>query len=63
MLPMIAAALSLANKKAQNEKNMINQLGQPVQFNGQMQSRSIPTANGSGLGNALSSISSIYGAL
>ena len=68
MLPMIMAALSLAQKKAQNENNAINQLSQPVQFNGQAQNRQmIPMQNNgsstNGLGNAMSSISSIYGSL
>ena len=68
MLPMILAAISLAQKKAQNENNAINQLSQPVQFNGQAQNRQmIPMQNNgsstNGLGNAMSSISSIYGSL
>lgn len=67
-LPMIMAAISLAQKKAQNENNAINQLSQPVQFNGQPQNRQmIPMQNNgsstNGLGNAMSSISSIYGSL
>ena len=68
MLPMIMAAISLAQKKAQNENNAINQLSQPVQFNGQAQNRQmIPMQNNGSstncLGNAMSSISSIYGSL
>ena len=63
MLPMIMAAISLAQKKAQNENNAINQLSQPVQFNGQPQSRQMVPMQNNGLGNAMSSISSIYGAL
>ena len=63
MLPMIMAALSLAQKKAQNENNAINQLSQPVQFNGQAQNRQMFPMQNNGLGNAMGSISSIYGAL
>ena len=63
MLPMIMAALSLAQKKAQNENNAINQLSQPVKFNGQPQNRQMTPMQSNGLGNAMSSISSIYGAL
>lgn len=63
MLPMIMAAISLAQKKAQNENNAINQLSQPVQFNGQPQNRQMIPMHNNGLGNAMSSISSIYGSL
>lgn len=61
MLPMIMAAISLAQKKAQNENNAINQLSQPVQFNGQPQNRQMIPMQNNGLGNALGSISSVYG--
>jgi hypothetical protein len=60
---MIMAAISLAQKKAQNENNAINQLSQPVQFNGQAQNRQMIPMQNNGLGNAMGSISSIYGAL
>jgi hypothetical protein len=63
MLPMIMAAISLAQKKAQNENNAINQLSQPVQFNGQPQNRQMIPMQNNGFGNAMSSISSIYGSL
>lgn len=63
MLPMIMAAISLAQKKAQNENNAINQLSQPVQFNGQPQNRQMIPMQNNGWGNAMGSISSIYGAL
>ena len=63
MLPMIMAAISLAQKKAQNENNAINQLSQPVQFNGQTQNRQMIPMQNNGLGNAMGSISSIYGSL
>ena len=63
MIPALIAALSLAQKKAQSENNAINQLSQPVQFNGQAQKRQMVPMQNNGLGNALSSISSIYGSL
>lgn len=63
MIPALIAALSLAQKKAQNENNAINQLSQPVQFNGQPQNRQMIPMQNKGLGNAMSSISSIYGSL
>ncbi len=62
-MPMVLAAISLAQKKAQNENNAINQLSQPVQFNGQPQNRQMIPMQSNGLGNAMSSISSIYGSL
>lgn len=52
MSPFIMAALSLAQQKANNEQNQINQL------NG-MQRMQQPNS----LGNALSTISSVYGGL
>ena len=55
MLPMIMAAISLAQKKAQNENNAINQLSQPVQFNGRPQNRQMIPMQNNGLGNAMSS--------
>lgn len=60
---MVLAAISLAQKKAQNENNAINQLSQPVQFNGLQQNRQMIPMQNNGLGNAMSSISSIYGSL
>ena len=63
MLPMIMAAISLAQKKAQSDNNAINQLSQPVLFNGQQQNRPMIPMQNNGLGNAMGSISSIYGAL
>lgn len=61
MLPQLMAILSLAQKKGQGQNNFINQLSQPVAFNGQAQSRSMLPTQSNGLGNAMSSISSIYG--
>lgn len=64
MFPLIAmAAMSLAQKKAQNEQNDINQLNQNrVGYNGQPQMTpmggNINQSNG--MGNALSSLSQIY---
>lgn len=63
MIPALIAAISLAQKKAQNENNAINQLSQPVQFNGQPQNRQMIPMQNNRLGNAMSSISSIYGSL
>lgn len=63
MLPLIMTAIELAKKKGQGQNNFINQLSQPVAFNGQAQSRQMLPVQNSGLGNAMSSISSIYGSL
>ena len=61
MLPAILAILSLAQKKAQNEQNTINQLNQNrLGYNGQQQMSSLPQQS-NGIGNALGTISSIYG--
>ena len=61
MLPAILAILSLAQKKAQNEQNSINQLNQNrLGYNGQQQMSSLPQQS-NGIGNALGTISSIYG--
>lgn len=66
VLPIILSAIELAKKKGQGQNNFINQLSQPVAFNGQAQSRSIADASmlptqSNGLGDMMSSISSIYG--
>ena len=61
MLPAILAILSLAQKKAQNEQNSINRLNQNrLGYNGQQQMSSLPQQS-NGIGNALGTISSIYG--
>lgn len=58
------AAISLAQKKAQNEQNSINQLNQNrLNYNGQAQQFNMNPMQSNGLGNALGSISSIYGNL
>jgi len=58
------AAISLAQKKAQNEQNSINQLNQNrLNYNGQAQQFNMSPMQSNGLGNALGSISSIYGNL
>jgi hypothetical protein len=61
MLPIILSAIELAKKKGQGQNNFINQLSQPVAFNGQAQSRSMLPTQSNGLGDMMSSISSIYG--
>lgn len=62
MIPIILAALSLAQKKAQNEQNAINQLNQNrLNYNGQQQQMNMLPQQSNGIGNALGSISSIYG--
>ena len=62
MLPLIMAAISLAQKKAQNEQNAINQLNQNrLNYNGQQQQMNMLPQQSNGIGNALGSISSIYG--
>lgn len=61
MLPIILSAIELAKKKGQGQNNFINQLSQPVAFNGQAQSRSMLPVQNNGLGDMMSSISSIYG--
>ena len=64
MFPLIMAAISLAQKKAQNEQNSINQLNQNrLNYNGQAQQFNMTPMQSNGLGNALGSISSIYGNL
>lgn len=64
MFPLIAmAAMSLAQKKAQNEQNDINQLNQNrVGYNGQPQMTPMGSNinQSNGMGNALSSLSQIY---
>lgn len=63
MFPLIMAAISLAQKKAQNEQNSINQLNQNrVGYNGQQQQMNMLPQQSNGFGSALGSISSIYGA-
>ena len=58
------AAISLAQKKAQNEQNSINQLNQNrLNYNGQAQQFNMNPMQSNGLGSALGSISSIYGNL
>lgn len=62
MFPLIMAAISLAQKKAQNEQNAINQLNQNrLNYNGQQQQMNMLPQQSNGIGNALGSISSIYG--
>ena len=62
MFPLIMAAISLAQKKAQNEQNAINQLNQNrVGYNGQPQQFNMNPIQSNGIGGALGSISSIYG--
>ena len=62
MLPLIMAAISLAQKKAQNEQNAINQLNQKrLNYNGQPQQMNMVPQQSNGIGGALGSISSIYG--
>lgn len=64
MFPLIMAAISLAQKKAQNEQNSINQLNQNrLNYNGQAQQFNMSPMQSNGLGSALGSISSIYGNL
>jgi len=64
MFPIIMAALSLAKQKAQNEQDAINQLNNNrVQYNGQQQPQQMLQQPSGGLGNALSTISSVYGGL
>ena len=64
MFPLIMAAISLAQKKAQNEQNSINQLNQNrLNFNGQAQQFNMSPMQSNGLGSALGYISSIYGNL
>lgn len=64
MFPLIMAAISLAQKKAQNEQNSINQLNQNrLNYNGQAQQFNMNPMKSNGLGSALGSISSIYGNL
>ena len=64
MLPAIMAIISLAQKKAQNEQNSINQLNQNrLNYNGQAQQFNMNPMQSNGLGSALGSISSIYGNL
>lgn len=69
MIPLIMAALSLAQQKAKNEQDEINQLNSNrVQYNAngsqqiQQQSNMLPQQS-NGLGNAFSTISSVYGGL
>ena len=62
MLPAILAIISMAQKKAQNEQNSINQLNQNrVGYNGQPQQFNMNPVQSNGIGGALGSISSIYG--
>lgn len=64
MFPLIMAAISLAQKKAQNEQNSINQLNQNrLNYNGQAQQFNMNPMQSNGIGGALGSISSIYGNL
>lgn len=63
MLPAIMAIISLAQKKAQNEQNAINQLNQNrIGYNGQQQQTNMLPQQSNGIGSALGTISSIYGA-
>lgn len=57
MIPFIMSALSLAQRKAMNDQEQINQL------NSGMQQPNMLLQNSNGLGNALSTISSVYGGL
>lgn len=64
MLPIILAIASMAQKKAQNEQNSINQLNQNrLNYNGQPQQFNTNPMQSNGLGSALGTISSIYGSL
>ena len=55
------AILSLAQKKAQNEQNSIDQLNQNrLNYNGQQQMSTLPQQSNN-IGNALGTISSVYG--
>lgn len=64
MFPLIMAALSMAKQKAQNEQDAINQLNSNrVMYNGQPQQQQMMQQPGGGLGNAFSTISSVYGGL
>lgn len=63
MIPLVLAAISLAQKKAQNEQNAINQLNQNrLNYNGQQQQTNMLPQQSNGIGSALGTISSIYGA-
>lgn len=64
MFPLIMAALSMAKQKAQNEQDAINQLNSNrVMYNGQPQQQQMMQQPSGGLGNAFSTISSVYGGL
>lgn len=68
MLPLVLAIAQMAQKKAQNEQNEINQLNaNRVQYgaNNQQQMQTINTLpqQSNGIGNAFSTISSVYGGL
>lgn len=67
MLPLVLAIAQMAQKKAQNEQNDINQLNQhQVQYGNNQQvmqpMNSLPQQS-NGIGNAFSTISSVYGSL
>lgn len=59
MLPVILAALSMAQKKAQNE----NQNAQQLVTNPYQQPANANVQQDNGMGNAISSIGSIFGSL
>ena len=62
MLPAILAAIQLAQQKAQSQNQAANQLAQNrVTFNGQPNQINMLPQQSNGLGNYLSTISSIYG--
>ena len=64
MFPLIMAALSMAKQNAQNQQDTINQLNSNrVMYNGQPQQQKMMQQPSGGLGNALSTISSVYGGL
>lgn len=64
MMPLIMAALSMAQRKANGEQDLINQLNSnKVQYGGMSQQPNPMQQQSNGLGNALSTISSVYGGL
>lgn len=64
MFPLIMAAISLAQQKAQAQNQAAQQLNQNrVAYNGQAQQFNMNPMQSNGLGSALGSISSIYGNL
>lgn len=64
MLPIVMAAISLAQQKAQAQNQAAQQLNQNrVAYNGQAQQFNMNPMQSNNLGGALGSISSIYGNL